>query len=538
MNSKRKYYLILFISLSIFKNISAQNKVLDSLKIVLTASKHDTTACKILIAMIELEGDDNVWPNYNSQLLATAEKNLKNNAVSSNTKLNFLFLKYKAEALNNKGYLENVKGNYEGALTLYNKALTIREQIGDKNGIGNSLSNIGVVYFNQGKTNKVLETYKKGLAVQQQIGDKNGMGTTLNNIGYLYLNQGDFSNALIYFRQNLKLHEEINNKDGMAIAYNNMAHIFESQDDLQKALEMNLKSLKLREETHNKQGTAESLMNIALYYFKKGDTLKAIQNNFKALALLNQIGNKLGIGYTLANLGTIYGHARNYDSAYKYINQSLIIREGLNDKKGLTDVYCGLSTLNLAQNKLKEAKFYGLKSLTIAKELGYPEDIFNASIVLYKIYKKQDQPKEALEMYELFILMHDSINNIESKKANIKSQLKYEYEKKAAADSVRVAEEKKVVTLQLKQEKTQRYALYGGLGLVGIFALFMVNRFRVTNKQKKLIEAQKKIVEEQKHLVDEKQKEILDSIRYAKRIQQSLLPTETYINRNLKNIKS
>jgi hypothetical protein len=63
----------------------------------------------------------------------------------------------------------------------------------------------------------------------------------------------------------------------------------------------------------------------------------------------------------------------------------------------------------------------------------------------------------------------------------------------------------------------------------------MVNRFRVTNKQKKLIEEQKKIVEDQKHLVDEKQKEILDSIRYAKRIQDSLLPTETYIQKKLRN---
>ena len=62
----------------------------------------------------------------------------------------------------------------------------------------------------------------------------------------------------------------------------------------------------------------------------------------------------------------------------------------------------------------------------------------------------------------------------------------------------------------------------------------MFNRFRATKKQKKVIEEQKLIVENQKHIVDEKQKEILDSIRYAKRIQQSLLPTEKYINRNLK----
>ena len=33
----------------------------------------------------------------------------------------------------------------------------------------------------------------------------------------------------------------------------------------------------------------------------------------------------------------------------------------------------------------------------------------------------------------------------------------------------------------------------------------------------------------------EKQKENLDSIRYAKRIQTALLPSEKYIERNLKN---
>ena len=42
-----------------------------------------------------------------------------------------------------------------------------------------------------------------------------------------------------------------------------------------------------------------------------------------------------------------------------------------------------------------------------------------------------------------------------------------------------------------------------------------------------------KIIEEQKLLVDEKNKDILDSIHYAQRIQNSLLPTEKYIKRHL-----
>ena len=59
-----------------------------------------------------------------------------------------------------------------------------------------------------------------------------------------------------------------------------------------------------------------------------------------------------------------------------------------------------------------------------------------------------------------------------------------------------------------------------------IFAVFMYNRFKVTQKQKHIIEDQKHEVEKQKELVEEKQKEILDSIKYARRIQMAQVPSE------------
>ena len=45
------------------------------------------------------------------------------------------------------------------------------------------------------------------------------------------------------------------------------------------------------------------------------------------------------------------------------------------------------------------------------------------------------------------------------------------------------------------------------------------------------------IIEQQIHVVEEKNKEITDSILYAKRIQNSILPTEKYIDKNLKRMK-
>ena len=117
----------------------------------------------------------------------------------------------------------------------------------------------------------------------------------------------------------------------------------------------------------------------------------------------------------------------------------------------------------------------------------------------------------------------------------IQKGFQYEYGKKAAADSVKTSQERKVFNAQLKQEKTQRFALYGGILLVGLFGAFMFNRFKVTKKQNDLIQIQKAELQIQKELVEEHQKETLDSIHYAKRIQTALLPSDKYIEKHLKN---
>ncbi|MCW8897226.1 MAG: hypothetical protein OQJ96_10655 [Flavobacteriales bacterium] len=54
----------------------------------------------------------------------------------------------------------------------------------------------------------------------------------------------------------------------------------------------------------------------------------------------------------------------------------------------------------------------------------------------------------------------------------------------------------------------------------------------------KAIEEQKKKVEEAHFLLEEKNEEIITSIRYAKRIQDSLLTSQKYIERNINRLKS
>jgi hypothetical protein len=105
-------------------------------------------------------------------------------------------------------------------------------------------------------------------------------------------------------------------------------------------------------------------------------------------------------------------------------------------------------------------------------------------------------------MSELTIQINDSLNNSQNQQASYKSKLKYEFEKRAMADSLNLADEKKLSeariaenTAKLKQENTQRMALTGGLILMLGFSLLIYNRFKKSHQQKLIIEAQKKIVD-------------------------------------------
>jgi serine phosphatase RsbU (regulator of sigma subunit) len=86
--------------------------------------------------------------------------------------------------------------------------------------------------------------------------------------------------------------------------------------------------------------------------------------------------------------------------------------------------------------------------------------------------------------------------------------------------------------LALEQEAKEKqqiltYATAGGLVLVGFFLIYVFNRLKVTRKQKGIIEYAH-------HELGEKNKEIVDSINYAKRIQSAILPPKKVVKEHLK----
>ncbi|MDO8999685.1 MAG: tetratricopeptide repeat protein [Bacteroidota bacterium] len=380
---------------------------------------------------------------------------------------------------------------------------------------------------------QMLELSEKLIKNNNELIQKKGkkcLADAYNNIGFMYNNQGDIPNALDYFGKSLKLQEELGYKQGIAELLSNIGVIYYLQNELEKALDFYLKSLKLREEIGDKNAIANSLSNIGNLFYTQKNMSRALYYSDRSLKLQEEIGDKEGMAYSLNNLGTIYFYKNNIEDALGVYYRSKQIREEIGDEQGVAASQHNIATAYLKLAAQKGSKTINKKhlamalsnadsSLLISKKLGFPANIRNAERLLSRIDSLRGNFSEAFEHYKQYIFYRDSITNEGTRKASIKNQLKYEFDKKEAVINEQQEKERAVAKEKDRFQQIIIISVIVGLLVVMLFAAFIFRTLKVTRHQKLIIE--------------EKQKEILDSIHYAKRIQTSLLPTEKYIEKSL-----
>ena len=439
-------------------------------------------------------------------------------------------LKYMSKALNTQGVSFAIRGNNPQAIKYYKIGLDITERIGDQSGVAAALNNIGNTYKDQGDFANAIDFYTRSLILQEKLGNKKGAAATHGNIGLVHYKQGNYPKAIEHHKSSLDIEVEIGNKKGVSNCYGNMGMVYSQLKEFDKARAYHERSLALDIELNDNSGMGNSLINIGNVF------------EFEAEELEN-------IG---ANPDSILA---KYNLAIDYYEKSIEVFKEIENQNGVATNLVNIGKVLLIRKELVKANEFAENALAIARITNSRELIRDASIILFNVNKQLNNTSKALEMYELFIAVRDSIDSEENQKEVLRQEYKYVYDKQVTADSIKQVEAKKVTDAelaakeaQLSIEENQRYSLYGGLCILFVFAIFMYRRFRVTRKQKIIIEFQKTEVEKQKEfadkqrlsaeiqkaLVEEKNTEILDSMNYAKRIQKALLPPDSLMQEALK----
>lgn len=448
-----------------------------------------------------------------------------------------------SSSLGNLGAYNFLKGDYEKALEYYFKAMKVDEELNNKKRIASHFGNIGIVYRNQADYSKALEYYFKALKIDEELRNskdstiafsgKKGMATRLGNIGIVYDEQSDYEKALDYYLKALKIDEELNNKNGIAIrlgnigvAYFNQAEGFRQLSDTvkagryySKALDYYLKGLKMDELVENKNRISYDFGNIGNVHHKqadllheRGDKVRANENYSialdyyqKALKLSEELENKNGIAIHLGNIGSLYTSLGKFSDAYNNLYHSLAISDSIGAQDLVKYNYEQLTTL------------YKKASTPLHDTIGG------------KILNQEEMRLRALYYYKRYMNLRDTIHSEENQKQMVRKEMNFEFEKKEAATKAEQDIKDALAKEELNQKEQQRNYFIIGFVLVALLVVFIFRGYRQKQKANE-------IITEQKILVEEKQKEILDSIYYAKRIQQSLLPTEKYIEKTFKRL--
>lgn len=519
--------------------LAGQNKILDSLwKQYRLPNQADTQRLKVMANISHhyaFINPDTGKIIAQSVIKEAKEKKLIRNLVVGYNSLGVNFM-----------YMDSIEKSLEALNACYDNA----QKINDKSKMASALMNMGLAYDRKADHYKALGFKLMGLKLREQSGDKKALGNAYANLGISYADLCDYPKAIEYYLKSQKMAEETGDGNLLANDLNNIGLVYQMMGQHKIALDFYLKSIRLKEELGNKRSLCSSLGNAGFMYIQLSDYSTALQFYERGYKIQQEIGNRSGIANSLSNIGAYYqdlpqpemakiGMTREekYTRAIAYHLQALKINEELEDLHSITIDLNNLGSAYYETGKYEKALAIMERAVKIARDINEIDREAYSLGILAKVYEKTGQTAKAYTAFKRHVLLHDSIINQENKSEITRKQLQSDYERRTTADSVKNAEAQKVKDAeivaqqaQLKQEKTQRYTLYGGVLLLLGFGIFAYNRFRITQKQKA-------IIEKQKHLVEEKQKEILDSIHYARNIQRSLLPTDRYIQRTLERIK-
>jgi len=430
------------------------------------------------------------------------------------------------------------KSNLDSAVIVGKQALELSKKLKWKKGIGFSNHILGVFFYMEGDHKQSLTHDNAALSIWKELinsGNKSEAAyaklhtaKTSGNVANIYIDQANYTKALEFCFKALGMAEELGDKKVQAINLGNIGNIYRSQKDIPKALEYYNKALTVGSELKDPVFTLNQLNNIASAYKEQKNYVKALDCYNKNLKMAEEFGIKQTQAGSLGSIGLIYAEQLKYDEAINYFLKALVISNEVGDKRLIIFNLTNLGGTYRKMGKFKESEKYLLEGLAIAEETGAPSYLMSIEDNLGNLYDTTGRSALALEHYKNFITYRDSITNQENRKELFRSELNYEFEKKELAA---IAEQEKKDALAAEEKQQQRMILYfvaiAALVITG-FSISLYKRYKVTQRQKGTIEIQKQQIEEH-------QKEMVDSITYAKRIQDAILPPIELIKEKLPN---
>ena len=362
----------------------------------------------------------------------------------------------------------------------------LAEELNWKYGIAKAFNTLGTTYKSRSEYPEALEQYQKALSIYEELNKKKEIATVLMNIGTVYRPLEEYNKALDYYKKALSIATEVGAKKLKGQLLGNMGVVYMAQEKVDEQIKVNQEALKIFKEIGDKQNEAWILGNTGDAYSVKGEYQRAMLYQDSAITIFDELGILSYKAGSIENIGNYYFVMAEKEKdpvlRTKYLKRSI-------------------EQFNTARE--------------ILEKIGDPDYLKNEYIALSKSHELLGDYENALSNYKRYTELKDSVLSKETKESVTKLETKRELELR----------DKEIVIQQLKK-RTERIYMFAGVLFLLVIIGFIAVGYRGQKKSKEVISLQKQIVEE-------KQKEIVDSINYAKKIQYALLANHDLLKQHL-----
>lgn len=412
-----------------------------------------------------------------------------------------------------------------------------------------------VCYSQLDSVNRALSSSKKALEYAEKGEYTRGQAIALMQIANSYITKGEYDEATGYLQRSIDIAEENKILAVLPVCYNNMGLVFHTHGQYEEALSYYRRAYNIQLEMQNWTGVADALNNIGRYFGEHEDSTINNVDSAKlyfesALEYYLKANDRTNLVRAYANLGTWYGFGENndFEKGQEYFDKAYELLEGTNDSYQMCVLYQSIGLNYLKQGRFRDGLDVFKKALIIADSTGQKDQKMMAYMRISDTYDSLRNYDFSLKYYRLYNDLHEEVKKEQNDKVLLDLKTRYK------------TEENKRLLVEANEDKENQFRiiiLFGvGLLVIILFSVLMVIQFlekRKANKllqqkneeiilrneeithQKEEIEAQRDEIENQKDLIEDQQRGIMDSIHYASRIQQAILPQDEFIETEIGN---
>jgi len=369
-------------------------------------------------------------------------------------------------------------------------------------------------YFRLEKWEDTRKSIDLALPYAQRSGNEYDLLDCYNTAGAALKNLKKYDEAISYFQKAIQVLEKTEGplKSFLGPLMLNVGITYYEQGKNREGLETKLKGLAIceKEDNTNCVYNANVAIGIDLVELDKNYE-QAIPYLLKAESMMSEDEDLFSQQYLYKGLHKAFAGSGKFEKAYEYQTKYIAIRD---------------SSLNSEKQKQLgelEAKYENAKKEQLIEVLNRDKTISQLSL----LRKQEELERESAEneAREKSILLLEKENDL--KKTLLeqeKTKVESERSKTALAEHKRKLAEQEI-------SMTRRVNILFGFGtfFLLIFLVSLYRGYRAKKKAHEEISSQKEIIQRQKEIVEERNREVMDSIAYAKRLQEAILPASGFI---------